>query len=64
MFVYKNTLYYPYGASTNLYKETMASNLMMWEAIKFGKKLGLKKEYKAIPGSNLSEVIYIWENKK
>lgn len=43
LFVYKNTLYYPYGASSNLYRETMASNLMMWEAIKFGKKLGLKK---------------------
>lgn len=35
-------LYYPYGASTDKYKEVMANNLMMWEAIKFGKKLGLK----------------------
>ncbi|MEK7534253.1 MAG: peptidoglycan bridge formation glycyltransferase FemA/FemB family protein [Patescibacteria group bacterium] len=43
LFVYKDTLYYPYGASSNQYRETMASNLMMWEAIKFGKKLGLKK---------------------
>lgn len=43
LFVYKDTLYYPYGASSNEYKEVMASNLMMWEAIKFGKKLGLKK---------------------
>ena len=43
LFVYKDTLYYPYGASSSLYRETMASNLMMWEAIKFGKKLGLKK---------------------
>lgn len=43
VFVYKDTLYYPYGASSNLHKETMASNLMMWEVIKFGKKLGLKK---------------------
>ncbi|MBI4089231.1 MAG: peptidoglycan bridge formation glycyltransferase FemA/FemB family protein [Candidatus Levybacteria bacterium] len=43
VFVYKNTLYYPYGASSAKYRETMASNLMMWEAIKFGKKLGLKK---------------------
>ncbi len=43
LFVYKDTLYYPYGASSTLHRETMASNLMMWEAIKFGKKLGLKK---------------------
>lgn len=43
LFVYKDTLYYPYGASLSLHRETMASNLMMWEAIKFGKKLGLKK---------------------
>jgi lipid II:glycine glycyltransferase (peptidoglycan interpeptide bridge formation enzyme) len=34
-------LYYPYGASTDKYKEVMANNLMMWEAIKFGKKLKL-----------------------
>jgi len=43
LFVFKDTLYYPYGASSTEYKEAMASNLMMWEAIKFGKKLGLKK---------------------
>jgi len=43
LFVYKDTLYYPYGASSNEHRETMASNLMMWEAIKYGKKLGLEK---------------------
>ncbi len=43
LFVFKETLYYPYGASTTKYKNLMASNLIMWEAIKFGKKLGLKK---------------------
>jgi lipid II:glycine glycyltransferase (peptidoglycan interpeptide bridge formation enzyme) len=43
VFVYNDTLYYPYGASSIEHKETMASNLMMWEVIKFGKKLGLKK---------------------
>lgn len=43
LFVFKDTLYYPYGASSSKYKETMASTLIMWEAIKFGKKLGLKK---------------------
>ncbi len=41
LFVWKDFLYYPYGASTNKHKEVMANNLMMWEAIKFGKKLGL-----------------------
>jgi lipid II:glycine glycyltransferase (peptidoglycan interpeptide bridge formation enzyme) len=43
LFVFKDTLYYPYGASTSEHRETMASTLMMWEAIKFGKTLGLKK---------------------
>ena len=43
LFVFKDTLYYPYGASSSEHRETMASNLMMWEAIKFGKKLGLEK---------------------
>ena len=35
-------LYYPYGASTDKYKEVMANNLMMWEAIRFGKSKKLK----------------------
>lgn len=43
LFVYKDTLYYPYGSSSSKNRETMASNLMMWEAIKYGKELGLKK---------------------
>ncbi len=42
LFVFHDTLYYPYGASSSKYKEKMASNLIMWEAIKFGKELGLK----------------------
>jgi len=41
VFAWKDFLYYPYGASTEKHKEVMANNLMMWEAIKFGKKLGL-----------------------
>lgn len=41
LFAHDGFLYYPYGASTDKYKEVMANNLMMWEAIKFGKKLGL-----------------------
>ena len=43
LFAFKDTLYYPYGASSDQHRETMASNLIMWDAIKFGKKLGLKK---------------------
>jgi lipid II:glycine glycyltransferase (peptidoglycan interpeptide bridge formation enzyme) len=43
LFTYKDTLYYPYGASSTSHRETMASNLLMWETIKFGRKLGLKK---------------------
>ena len=43
VFVLGDTLYYPYGASSNEHREVMASNLMMWETIKFGKKLGLKR---------------------
>ncbi len=41
LFVWKDFLYYPYGASTEAHKNVMANNLMMWEAIKFGKKMGL-----------------------
>jgi lipid II:glycine glycyltransferase (peptidoglycan interpeptide bridge formation enzyme) len=42
LFVFHDYLYYPYGASSTKFKNTMASNLIMWEAIKYGKKLGLK----------------------
>lgn len=40
---FKDTLYYPYGGSTERYKNVMASNLVAWEAIRLGKRLGLKK---------------------
>ncbi|KKQ42636.1 MAG: FemAB family protein [Microgenomates group bacterium GW2011_GWC1_37_8] len=40
--VWHQFLYYPYGASSDKYKNVMANNLMMWEAIRYGKKLGLK----------------------
>lgn len=43
VFVHNDTLYYPYGASSSEHREVMASNLMMWEVIRWGKKLGLKK---------------------
>jgi lipid II:glycine glycyltransferase (peptidoglycan interpeptide bridge formation enzyme) len=42
LFEWRDFLYYPYGASTEQHKNVMANNLMMWEAIKFGKKMGLK----------------------
>lgn len=40
LFAFNDVLYYPYGASSSQNREVMASNLMMWEAILFGKKLG------------------------
>lgn len=43
LFNNKDFLYYPYGASTDKYKQVMANNLMMWGAIKFGKQLHCKK---------------------
>ena len=40
VFVFNNVLYYPYGASSREHKNVMASSLIMWEAIRFGKKMG------------------------
>lgn len=37
MFVFNGKLYYPYGASRAVHRDVMASNLMMWEMIQFGK---------------------------
>lgn len=37
---FKNNLYYLYGGSSLLHKNVMAPNLLMWEAIKLGKRLG------------------------
>lgn len=42
LFQFGDTLYYPYGASTREYREVMANNLVMWEAIKLAKSRGLK----------------------
>ena len=42
LFVWQDILYYPYGASSNKYKNVMANNLVMWESIKYGKNIGLK----------------------
>ncbi|MBN1169132.1 peptidoglycan bridge formation glycyltransferase FemA/FemB family protein [Candidatus Woesebacteria bacterium] len=43
LFVWKDMLYYPYGASSMEHKNVQANSLMMWEAIRFGKKLELKR---------------------
>ena len=43
LFVYEETLYYPYGASSYRYRDLMPSDLLMWEAIKLGKKLGCRE---------------------
>jgi len=40
LFTLNQTLYYPYGASSREHKEVMAGYAMMWEAIRFGKKMG------------------------
>ncbi|OGK17301.1 hypothetical protein A2774_03810 [Candidatus Roizmanbacteria bacterium RIFCSPHIGHO2_01_FULL_39_12c] len=43
LFFFKNTLYYVYGGTSDQYRNLMASNLLMWESIRLGKKLGAKK---------------------
>jgi lipid II:glycine glycyltransferase (peptidoglycan interpeptide bridge formation enzyme) len=40
VFVFGETIYYPYGASTRKNKELMSPNLLMWELIKYGKRVG------------------------
>lgn len=42
LFKFKDTLYYPYGGSSNQYRNVMSSNLVAWEAMRLGKKLGCK----------------------
>lgn len=42
LFLFHDTLYYPYGASSSEHRELMASNLMMWETIRWGKSHGAK----------------------
>lgn len=43
LFVWKERIFYPYGASSSEYRKLMASNLICWEAIKYGKRIGCKK---------------------
>jgi len=42
MFKWKDIIYYPYGASKDIHREVMASNLMMWEMLTWAKKQGAK----------------------
>lgn len=42
LFSFGDHLYYPYGASTDKFKQVMANNLMLWEAVQRGKSLNLK----------------------
>jgi lipid II:glycine glycyltransferase (peptidoglycan interpeptide bridge formation enzyme) len=43
LLLFNDVLYYPYGASSSQHRNTMASTLMLWEAMRFGKKNGAKK---------------------
>lgn len=43
LFFFKDTVYYVYGGTAEIHRNFMASNLLMWEAILLGKKLGAKK---------------------
>lgn len=43
LFHHKDALYYVYGGSSENYRNLMAPHLLMWESIRFGKKIGLKK---------------------
>jgi len=40
LFVYEKVIYYVYGGSSNEHKDLMPSNLIAWETIKLGKRLG------------------------
>jgi len=42
LFIERDRLFYPYGASLDTNREVMAPTLLMWEVIKLGKSLKLK----------------------
>lgn len=42
LFKLKDQLFYPYGASLDIFRETMAPTLLMWESIKLGKTMKCK----------------------
>jgi len=43
LFLFNNTFYYPYGGTSEEMRNLMASNIIMWEAIRLGKNLGADK---------------------
>lgn len=43
LFVWNDTVYYPYGSSSRNHREVMAPTLLLWEIVKWAKAKGLKK---------------------
>ena len=43
IFVWHDTIYYPYGASYREYREVMAPSLLLWEIARWGQRHGYKK---------------------
>jgi len=43
LFVWGDTVYYPYGASSRAHREVMAPNLLLWEIVRWAKKRNLKR---------------------
>jgi len=43
LFVWGDTVYYPYGSSSREHREVMAPTLLLWEIAKWAKTKGLKK---------------------
>ncbi len=42
VFIWKDTIYYPYGTSSRDHREVMAPNLLLWEIAKWARGVGLK----------------------
>lgn len=67
VFVFNDILYYPYGASSREFKKVMAPTFLMWEAIKFGKKMGCKSFDlwgETSPDAKPSDLWYGWHRFK
>jgi lipid II:glycine glycyltransferase (peptidoglycan interpeptide bridge formation enzyme) len=43
VFVWKDTAYYPYGASSRIHREVMAPNLLLWEIARWAKRKGVRQ---------------------
>ena len=42
IFVWRDTIYYPYGASSREHRQVMAPHLLLWDIARWGKKKGYK----------------------